>query len=97
MPECRYISRDDEASLYLSAFFHKQKGIPNLEMVQVRPVPWSRRAGFSKAVCHHCGEFGHMRAACTNPLPSIAELEAEMDRDLWQMIAKRAHSPVKTI
>jgi hypothetical protein len=79
MKEGHRISRDAEATLYLSVFLAKRKDAHKDKALQFQKVPQS---GQSRRPCIRCGAFCHAPNTCTSPLPSIAELEDALDSNL---------------
>jgi hypothetical protein len=81
MRECHRISRDAEATLYLSVFLSKRKDAHKDEALRFHEVPQS---GQSRFPCIRCGASFHAPNTCTSPLPSIAELEDALNHNLRQ-------------
>ena len=89
MIEIQNLSLDDEANMYISTYFHK------LEVSEVKILPpdeekmkrsKSNQSISSNVLCYRCGNSGHISANCFDELPSLKELEDEMNKDISEAI-----------
>jgi hypothetical protein len=91
------ISLDDEAALYVNAFCHKRLNRPPPKIIVSRQSLLTRSASVGsfpgKIVCYRCGEVGHMSRSCPNQLPSLKQMEQEMENDIQQILSEVGKSP----
>lgn len=87
------ISKDKEASIYQQTFLAKRTDLPQAKVIPMRPhIQKSRSSGFNQPqiVCFRCGGAGHISSNCVAPLPSVEEIEAELNQDIDDVIAELA-------
>lgn len=88
MIQTKGIQIDEEAAIYLTAFFHENKDLPLPHQLPPRVISKSpsNSSLSGKTICYRCGQVGHLASQCPNELPDPSEIEDEMNKEISNLI-----------
>ena len=88
MIQTKEIQLNEEAAIYLAAFFHENKDLPSPHQIPTRTISKSpsNSSISGKTICYRCGQVGHLASQCPNELPDPSEIEAEMNNEILNLI-----------